>query len=116
MGADPIGRGDGVEARVVRLEEALAFADRHGEQLGEQLVQVWARVDALQSRIARMEARLGEIHQSLSERGGERGEGGDGGTADKGAGGADGGAPFEADRALRDERPPHWDGGGRRGS
>lgn len=44
--------------RVERLEDAQAFGDRTAEQLSEQLVDVFARIEALDRRLRGLESRL----------------------------------------------------------
>lgn len=94
--------------RIRSLEEAAAFADRHAEQLSQQIVEVWARIDALANRLGHMESRLTEMHQSIADRQQASGPTGDTGASSEVHHDADdrGGN----DHQLRADRPPHWDG------
>lgn len=73
-------------SRLVRLEEAIGFADRAAEEAGVQAIDLYRRLDALTKRIEMVERRITEVATSP--------------TAASPAG-----AP--TDQELRDNRPPH---------
>ncbi len=46
------------ESRLTRLEESQAFAERTGEQLSEQLRELFGKIERLNRRLESLEARL----------------------------------------------------------
>jgi uncharacterized coiled-coil protein SlyX len=55
------------ETRLNRLEEAVGFADRTGEQLSEQIVALNREMGSLSRRLANLERRLTDLHDSITE-------------------------------------------------
>lgn len=55
------------DARLTRLEEAVGFTDRTGEQLNEQIVALNREVGSLSRRLASLERRLTDLHDSITE-------------------------------------------------
>jgi uncharacterized coiled-coil protein SlyX len=57
----------GHDRRLTRLEEAVGFTDRTGEQLSEQIVALNREVGSLSRRLANLERRLTDLHDSITE-------------------------------------------------
>lgn len=57
----------GLNARLERLEEAVLFAERSGEQLSESLADLSRRLEAVTQRLARLEDRLGRVEVRAPE-------------------------------------------------
>ncbi len=57
--------------RLLRIEEAQAFAERTLDQLHEELLRAVRDIDALSQRIDRLERRLTTVEESATEEGDE---------------------------------------------
>ncbi len=55
------------DRRLTRLEEAVGFTDRTGEQLNEQIVALTREIGSLSRRLASLERRLTDLHDSITE-------------------------------------------------
>jgi uncharacterized coiled-coil protein SlyX len=65
---DPQG-SDPVNERLTRLEEATGFAEHTADRLSEEIIDLRARLEALASRLQRLEARLGEVGEAVEKHG-----------------------------------------------
>lgn len=53
-----------LRARLERLEDAHAFGERNVEQLSEQLIELFAKIGALDQRLRTLEGRLASLESS----------------------------------------------------
>lgn len=59
------------ESRLTKLEESQAFAERTGEQLSEQLRELFGKIERLNRRLESLEARLERAQRAGEETSGD---------------------------------------------
>lgn len=62
---------DDFKDRIEKVEDSLAFNERHQDEISEQLIKAYQAIEKLSARIESLEARLGAVEAPLEDPGDE---------------------------------------------